>query len=167
MAKSVKQNIVRYIVSLVLPLCLVYYPIIALAVTLLLLYLNNVLDDYSFYFAGKEAVGNKMTPASSPVNGIITQVEHGVPLFSHIKKVDVLTKEELIAHLKEQGIDTRLLFVSMSRQKSLMDYGCDCSGEYPVTDWLTQNGFYLPSASSLTEEQIKRICSVIIDYSNK
>ncbi len=74
------------------------------------------------------------------------------------------SKDELIAHLKENGIDTRLLFVSMHRQKSLKDFGCDCSGEYPVTDWLTQNGFYLPSASSLTEEQIKYICGVIKEF---
>jgi len=74
------------------------------------------------------------------------------------------SKDELVAHLKENGIDTRLLFVSMHRQKSLKDFGCDCSGEYPVTDWLTQNGFYLPSASSLTEEQIKYICDVIKEF---
>ncbi len=74
------------------------------------------------------------------------------------------TKDELVAHLKENGIDTRLLFVSMHRQKSLKDFGCDCSGEYPVTDWLTENGFYLPSASSLTEKQIDYICSIIKDF---
>lgn len=77
------------------------------------------------------------------------------------------TKEELVAHLKQQGIDTRLLFVGMARQKSLRDYGCDCSGEYPVTDWLTANGFYLPSASSLTEEQIAYICDTIKEFSVK
>lgn len=74
------------------------------------------------------------------------------------------TKDELVAHLKENGIDTRLLFVSMHRQKSLKDFGCDCSGEYPVTDWLTENGCYLPSASSLTEKQIDYICSIIKDF---
>ncbi|MBC6721366.1 DegT/DnrJ/EryC1/StrS aminotransferase family protein [Treponema sp. Marseille-Q4130] len=74
------------------------------------------------------------------------------------------TKDELIGHLKEKGIDTRLLFISMNRQKSLKDFGCECSGEYPVTDWLTENGFYLPSASSLTEEQIRHICEVIKEY---
>lgn len=74
------------------------------------------------------------------------------------------TKDELVAHLKENGIDTRLLFVSMHRQKSLKDFGCDCSGEYPVTDWLTENGFYLPSASSLKEKQIEYICGVIKDF---
>ena len=73
-------------------------------------------------------------------------------------------KEQLIAHLKENGIDTRLLFVSMSRQKSLKDYGCDCSEEYPITDWLTENGFYLPSASNLGVSTIKQICDVIRDF---
>ena len=75
------------------------------------------------------------------------------------------TKDELIAFLKEKGIDTRLLFVSMARQKALRDYGCDCSGEFPVTDWLTENGFYLPSASNLDEDTIIYICEQIRAFS--
>lgn len=73
-------------------------------------------------------------------------------------------KDELIAHLKENDIDTRLLFTGMHKQKAMMDYGCDCSGEYPVCEWLTENGFYLPSSSSLTEEQIKFICGIISNF---
>lgn len=73
-------------------------------------------------------------------------------------------KDDLIAYLKEKGIDTRLLFTGMHKQKALSDYGCDCSGEYPVCEWLTENGFYLPSASSLTEEQIKYICDTIREF---
>ena len=71
------------------------------------------------------------------------------------------TKDELMAHLKENGIDTRLLFNGMHNQKSMRDFGCDCSGQYPVSDWLTANGFYLPSASTLKEEEIAWICEVI------
>lgn len=74
------------------------------------------------------------------------------------------TKEELVAHLKNNGIDTRLLFTGMHRQKFLKDFGCDMSGRYSVCDNLTQNGFYLPSASSLKEEQIKYICRVIREF---
>ena len=73
-------------------------------------------------------------------------------------------KDELIAHLKENEIDTRLLFTGMHKQKAMADYGCDCSGEYPVCEWLTENGFYLPSSSSLKEERIKNICNIIIDF---
>ena len=74
------------------------------------------------------------------------------------------TKDELIAHLKQNGIDTRLLFNGMHNQKSLIDFGCDCSDQYPVSDWLTENGLYLPSASNLSEEQIKQICDFISDF---
>lgn len=74
------------------------------------------------------------------------------------------TRDELISHLKENSIDTRLLFKSMHRQPALIKYGCDCSGEFPVTDWLSENGFYLPSASNLSEEDIIRISNIIKDF---
>ncbi len=70
-------------------------------------------------------------------------------------------KEDLIAHLKENGVDIRLLFTGLHRQKSLLNFGCDCGGEYPVTDNLTQNGFYLPSASNLSEDDIMYVCDLI------
>lgn len=74
------------------------------------------------------------------------------------------TKDELIGHLKENEIDTRLLFTGMHKQKAMADFGCDCSGEYPVCEWLTENGFYLPSGSNLSEEQIMYICDVIAKF---
>ena len=74
------------------------------------------------------------------------------------------TKEELISHLKDNGIDTRLLFTGMHKQKSLIDFGCDCKGEYPVTDNLTKNGFYLPSASNLDKNDIAYICNLIREF---
>ncbi len=74
------------------------------------------------------------------------------------------TKEETIVYLKEHGIDTRLLFNGMHRQKSMKDFGCDCSGNYPVSDWLTENGFYLPSASNLSKDDIDFICNTLKEY---
>ncbi len=74
------------------------------------------------------------------------------------------TRDELIEHLKQNGVETRLLFTGMHRQKCLKDFGCNMSGDYPVTENLTQNGLYLPSASSLKEEQIKYICRLIKDF---
>jgi perosamine synthetase len=74
------------------------------------------------------------------------------------------TKDELIAYLKQKDIDTRLLFTGMHCQKSLADYGCDCSGHYAVCDWLSENGVYLPSASNLEASDIKRICDLIKEF---
>lgn len=74
------------------------------------------------------------------------------------------TRDELIMYLREKGIDTRLLFNGMHNQKAMKDYGCDCSGAYPVSDWLTSNGFYLPSASNLQRSDIEYICEGILEF---
>jgi perosamine synthetase len=76
------------------------------------------------------------------------------------------TRDELISFLKENNIETRLLFNGMHKQKALADYGCDCRSEYSITDWLSDNGLYLPSGSGLSEPDIMRICDLIISYKN-
>ena len=76
------------------------------------------------------------------------------------------SRSELIAHLRENNIDTRLFFIGMNRQPSLINYGCNSRGNYPVTDNLSENGFYLPSASNLTHEQIQNICKIIAQFRN-
>lgn len=70
-------------------------------------------------------------------------------------------RDQLMAHLKERGVETRLLFVGMHRQPCLQKAGCDFCGTFPVTDRLTENGLYLPSASSLSEEDIRYVCEKI------
>ncbi|SDB82792.1 DegT/DnrJ/EryC1/StrS family aminotransferase [Williamwhitmania taraxaci] len=75
------------------------------------------------------------------------------------------SRDELVMHLKNQNIDTRLLFRGMHVQPSLIEYGCDCNGNYPVTTDLSDNGFYLPSGSSLSKEVIERIAFEIVKFS--
>ena len=75
------------------------------------------------------------------------------------------TRNDLIFFLKNKGVDTRLFFTGMHKQESLKKYGCDMKGDYPVTDNLATNGFYLPSSSSLTPEEIEYICKLIKEYS--
>jgi perosamine synthetase len=70
-------------------------------------------------------------------------------------------KERVIEYLKTNGIETRLLFTGMHKQDALKKYGCDCSGDYPVCEGLTKNGFYLPSGSGLKEDEIIFICNNI------
>ena len=77
------------------------------------------------------------------------------------------SRDELINYLKEYDVETRLLFNSMSNQPALKKYGWECDDKYPVTDYLSENGFYLPSASSLKKEEIEYICNLIDDYNKK
>ncbi|MEO0294171.1 MAG: DegT/DnrJ/EryC1/StrS family aminotransferase [candidate division WOR-3 bacterium] len=76
-----------------------------------------------------------------------------------------LTRDQLMQKLKEKGIDSRPFFIGMHRQKSLKDFGCDCSGNYPVTDEISERGLYLPSSSGLKVEEIDYICDVIRKFS--
>lgn len=71
-------------------------------------------------------------------------------------------RDMVISHLKARGVETRLLFTGMHRQPALRDYGCDCSGDYPVTDRLTERGFYLPSGSGLSEADIDYVCDSLL-----
>jgi perosamine synthetase len=71
------------------------------------------------------------------------------------------SRDQLIEYLQSKGVESRFLFVGMNRQPCLSKSGCDCAGQYLVTDNLTENGLYLPSASNLTEDDICYICEKI------
>ena len=72
-----------------------------------------------------------------------------------------MSRDELMSKLKEMGIDTRLFFSGMHAQKSLKQYGCHMRGDYTVTEWLSENGMYLPSSSGLCDEDIRYVCDAI------
>jgi perosamine synthetase len=73
-----------------------------------------------------------------------------------------MSRDEVMTRLKAAGIETRSFFVSMHRQPALAKYGCDVSGQYPVTDELSRTGLYLPSTSGLTDAQIARISKELL-----
>jgi perosamine synthetase len=70
-------------------------------------------------------------------------------------------RDSLAAHLAEKGVETRQFFQGMHRQPALRQFGCDCSGDYPVSDFLADNGLYLPSGSGLADSTVEHICDVI------
>jgi perosamine synthetase len=71
------------------------------------------------------------------------------------------TRDELVNYLKINNIETRLLFIGMHKQPSLLDYGCSSEGDFKITDWLSANGLYLPSSSNLSHDKIEYICEAI------
>jgi len=73
-----------------------------------------------------------------------------------------ISRDQVMAGLKAVGIETRSFFVSMHRQPALKKFGCDVSGDYPVTDDLARRGLYLPSSSGLTDAQIARISGALL-----
>lgn len=71
---------------------------------------------------------------------------------------------DLVAYLNEKLVGTRLLFNGMHNQNCLKTNLSFLESNYPVSDWLTENGFYLPSGSNLTHEQIEYISNLIIKF---
>jgi perosamine synthetase len=76
------------------------------------------------------------------------------------------TRDELIAFLERNGVETRLLFQGMHRQRALMGFYHDAD-MYPITDWISECGFYLPSGSGLVKSDIAKICDLILSFKKK
>jgi len=113
---------------------------------------NNSL--YRTYLEEVDGITHQITDALSEssfwMNGIVIDEKR----FG--KSRDVLVEE-----LKKRGIESRVFFSGMHTQKSLAKYDNYDSDDYPVSQWLSINGLYLPSASNLKEETISYICDSI------
>jgi len=63
--------------------------------------------------------------------------------------------------LAEEGIETRPFFVGLHRQPALIKRGFVTQEPFPVSDYLSSQGLYLPSGLTLTESKIDRVCEAI------
>jgi perosamine synthetase len=71
-----------------------------------------------------------------------------------------LTRDELMAGLRERGIDSRTHFCPMNLQPFLRDSGV-ARYECPVAAELWNSGLYLPSSPNLSADEIERIAKAI------
>jgi perosamine synthetase len=72
-----------------------------------------------------------------------------------------LSRDELAAHLRAAGIDSRTFFCPMNQQPCLQSRPGFRRVPCPVADELWESGLYLPSTTNLSEDQILRICAEI------
>ena len=75
--------------------------------------------------------------------------------------IDVLVKDRKVLqeYLKENNVGTRIMYPPINKQKA---YQID--GEYPIAELIGENGLWLPSAVQLTNDEIKKICSLIVNF---
>jgi perosamine synthetase len=80
----------------------------------------------------------------------------------------VLTEEagmdavEFAQRLKVEGIETRPFFLGMHEQPVFHQRGLFLDEHYPVAERLARQGLYLPSGLTLSEDQLERVCDVVI-----
>ncbi|WP_055668130.1 LegC family aminotransferase [Desnuesiella massiliensis] len=72
-----------------------------------------------------------------------------------------LTRDELIAKLKENGIESRPFFMPIHEMPSYKQ--CKC-GDMKITNELAVKGINLPSSVELKKQDIESICSIISNY---
>ncbi len=75
------------------------------------------------------------------------------------KKKFGMDRDTLRAHLAKHRIETRTFFVPIHFQPPY--YERFVGERYPVSEMLCRDGLYVPSASTLTESEIHRVCRVI------
>lgn len=76
-----------------------------------------------------------------------------------------ISKDEAMEKLKVLGVETRSFFMPMHQQPAYTKLGIT-SGRLPVSEELFRKGLYLPSSSSLTEEQINTVADAIRKIKN-
>lgn len=76
-----------------------------------------------------------------------------------------MSRDELMAVLRAANIDSRTFFCPMNQQPCLQSLPNFREVPCPVADGLWENGLYLPSTYSLSEQVIKQIADVVISAS--
>jgi perosamine synthetase len=72
-----------------------------------------------------------------------------------------ISRDQLAAHLADQGIESRTFFCPMNQQPFLREQEGFRDIPCPVADRLWDTGLYLPSANRLEEATIQRVCETI------
>lgn len=82
-----------------------------------------------------------------------------------LKKSFGCSRDTLMERLKKEGVETRAFFYPLHRQPVFQNQEDarypDISGRYPVSEWLGQDGLYLPSGLNLTQEQVEEVVEIL------
>ncbi|MBI2020019.1 DegT/DnrJ/EryC1/StrS aminotransferase family protein [Candidatus Daviesbacteria bacterium] len=73
----------------------------------------------------------------------------------------VKDRDKIRSKLKKQGIDTRDFFIPMHQQVVLAKLNLIQNKHYPVADYLSKHGLYLPSGPNLIIEEQKKVCQAL------
>jgi perosamine synthetase len=119
--------------------------------------------------AEKRRVADAYTRALGSVPGITTPVEEpwatNVYWMYGILVEDEFgpTRDELMAALRERGVESRTFFCPMNLQPFLREQPGFRDIPCPVAEELWQRGLYLPSSPSLTDEDVAGIVSLVAE----
>jgi perosamine synthetase len=117
--------------------------------------------------AKKRSIGAYYTKKLQPINGIQLPVEKSWAKNVYWMYGIVLSEEtgldavKAALLLREKGVDTRPFFLGMHEQPVFHEMGLFKGEQYPVAERIAQQGLYLPSGLTLTEEQMDIVSTAV------
>ncbi len=72
-----------------------------------------------------------------------------------------MDNREFARRLLARGVDTRPFFIGMHEQPAFRKRGLFCDEHYPVTERIAQQGLYLPSGLTLTNDQANDVAKAV------
>lgn len=78
-----------------------------------------------------------------------------------LDKATGMTAAQFAGLLKERGIETRPFFLGMHLQPVFKKMGLFTGESYPVTELLAEQGLYIPSGLTLTDQQIEAVATAV------
>lgn len=72
-----------------------------------------------------------------------------------------MSRDQLMARLKESGVDTRTFFCPMNQQPCLQEIPGFNARPCPVADRIWERGLYLPSTYTLTEAELSQVADTL------
>ncbi len=121
--------------------------------------------------AEKRRVAATYNRALADVPGITTPVEqpwarHVYWMYSILVEDEFgLTRDELMATLRERGVESRTFFCPMNLQPFLREQAGFRDVPCPVAEELWQRGLYLPSSPSLSDEDVEGVAALVAELS--
>ena len=119
----------------------------------------------------KRRIGNKYYNAFKDFDCILLQTnqtnyaDNLYWIFGIVMKNSV-DADYMMKRLGENGIETRHFFYPIHKQPALLKYGC-CSdsmlddSKFPNSNFISKNGFYIPSGVGITDEEQKYVIEVV------
>lgn len=108
----------------------------------------RILQAYRHYLAPHGFTLNPHLDNTQPVNWLTCVL---------ISKGNREARDQMLAHLKEQGIDSRPFFYPLTKMPIY------AGSRQPISEDLSSGGFNLPTFPELTDDNIQRICTALLN----
>ena len=114
---------------------------------------NKVANYYDTFFAGIKEFSIPQRAENS------THVFHQYTL-----KLNGIDRNELRNYLADRDIPSMIYYPIPAHKQKMFEAFGSSNTNLPITDWLTERVISLPIHTEMTEEQLEKICSTVVEF---